>query len=138
MKMIKRCIPLLLVCALLVTTTSFASTKASEQISSYSIYAGDAGNGKIGIEYSITATNIMKEVGAQSIFIYKMGSFGYELVEHYTKDDAGMISTNTWFHSNTIYFQGQTGQDYHVVVTVYAKDADNASDSRSKSFDIET
>ena len=43
MKMIKRCIPLLLVCALLVTTTSFASTKASEQISSYSSYAGDAG-----------------------------------------------------------------------------------------------
>ena len=37
MKRIMRCIPILLVCALLMATTSFATTKASEQIASYSI-----------------------------------------------------------------------------------------------------
>lgn len=138
MKRIKRCLPILLVCALLMATTSFATVKASEQLARYNIYAASMGNGKIGIDVSVTATGIMKEVGVQNIFIYKLGTYGYELVESYDKDDPGMIATNTWEYVDTIYYQGETGEDYQVVVSIYAKDTNNNSDSRSRSFNITT
>lgn len=136
MKRIMRCIPILLVCALLMATTSFATTKASEQIASYSIYAAPMGNGKIGIDFSITATGIMKEVGAESIFIYKLGTHGYELVESYSKDDPGMTETNTWEYGNSILFQGVSGGDYQITVSVFAEDMNGDSDSRSMRYNI--
>ena len=57
MRQIKRCVSIFLACMCLLTSTAFATIKASEQISSYSIYAAPAGDGQIGVEFSITGTH---------------------------------------------------------------------------------
>lgn len=136
MKQVRRCVSILLVCVFLLTSTAFASTKASEQISSYRIYVAPAGDGQIGMEFSITAPNFMEEIGAQNIFIYEVSGTNMILRAHYTKDDPGMIRTDSWVQANTLYFNGVAGKTYYVTVTVFATDYDGGSDSRSKSFTV--
>ena len=45
-----------------------------------------------------------------------------------------MILTDTWRQAEDIIFYGEAGKDYYINVTVYAKDYNNQSDSRNKSF----
>lgn len=138
MKQLKRCASILLVCALLIATPVFATTKASEQITWYFIDGGSMGNGQIAVDFSIVGTGEMKQIGAQSISIYKLGASGYELEESFDKDDPGMTATNSWEYGNTIYYQGEVGEDYRIVVTLFAKDMNNDSDSRSKTLYVST
>ena len=136
MRQIKRCVSIFLACMCLLTSTAFATIKASEQISSYSIYAAPAGDGQIGVEFSITAPYFMEEIGAESITIYEITPTGQKLRAEYTKDDSGMIATDAWVHLNTFYFDGVAGKTYYVTVTVFATDYDGGSDSRTKSFTV--
>lgn len=134
MKQVRRCVSILLVCVLMLTTSAFATAKASEQISSYSIKAIPVGSGQIAIEFTITAPGIMKEIGAENIYVYEVTSHGLEQKAHYDKEDPEMILTDTWRQAEDIIFYGEAGKDYYISVTVYAKDYNNQSDSRSKSF----
>ena len=136
MKLVKRFIPLLLACACLLSTTSFASDKASDQIVSYYINAGAIGQGKINIDFSITCPGIMKEVGAQEIYIYEITPYGLDERVHYDTEDVDMISTDTWVHANYKTYYGSVGKTYYITVSVYAKDYNNKSDSRSQSFTV--
>lgn len=136
MKQIRRCVSILLACMCLLTSTSFASEKASDQIVAYSIYVEPVGNGQIGMEFSISALDFMEEIGAESITIYEITPSGYKLRGEYTKDDSGMIATDAWVHLNTFYFDGVAGKTYYVTVTVFATDYNGGSDSRTKSFTV--
>ena len=136
MKLVKRFIPLLLACACLLSTTAFASTKASSQIASYYINAAAIGNGQIGIDFSITAVGIVKEVGAQEIYVYEITPYGLDEQAHYDTEDGGMIQTDMWFQSSYVIFDGVPGKTYYITVTVYAKDYNNQSDSREKAFTV--
>lgn len=136
MKLIKRFIPLLLLCACLLSTTAFASTKASDQIVSYFIAATPVGSGQIAIDFSITAPFNMKEIGAQEIYVYEVVGSRLEEKAHYTTEDVDMISLNTWVHAKYKTFNGVAGKTYYITVTVYAKDYNNQSDSREKSFTV--
>lgn len=136
MRQMKQCVSILLVCMCLLTSTAFATEKASEQISSYSIYAAAMGNGQIGMDFSITAPYYMEEIGAERIMVYELTSSGQKLRAEYTKDDSGMIETDSWFQANTIYFDGVVGKTYYITITVFATDYDGGSDSRTKSFTV--
>ena len=136
MKQIRRCVSILLACMCLLTSTAFASEKASDQIASYSIYVAPAGDGQIGMEFSITAPDFMEEIGAKNITIYEITPSGYKLRAEYTKDDPGMIEIDSWFQANTLYFNGVAGKTYYVTVTVFATDYNGGSDSRTKSFTV--
>ena len=136
MKQIRRCVSILLACMCLLTSTAFASEMASDQITMYSIYVAPAGDGQIGIEFTITAPRIMEEIGAKKITIYEITPSGYKFRDEYIKDDAGMIATDSWVQANTLYFDGVAGKTYYVTVTVFATDYDGGSDSRSRSFTV--
>lgn len=136
MKQIKRCVSILLACMCLLTSTAFATEKASEQISSYSMYVAPMGNGQLGMDFSITAPGFMEEIGAESITVYEITPSGHKLRAEYTKDDPGMIRTDEWVQANTIYFDGVAGRTYYVTITVFATDYNGGSDSRSKSFTV--
>ena len=136
MKQIRRCVSILLACMCLLTSTAFASENASDQIVAYSIYVEPAGDGQIGMEFSISARGFMEEIGAESITIYEITPTGRKLKADYTKDDPGMIATDAWVHLNTFYFDGVAGKTYYVTVTVFATDYDGGSDSRTKSFTV--
>lgn len=136
MKQIKRCVSILLACMCLLTSTAFASEKASDQIATYSMYVAPMGNGQLGMDFSITAPGFMEEIGAENIFVYEIDGTDMILRAHYTKDDPGMIETDSWFQANTIYFDGVAGKTYYVTITVFATDYNGGSDSRSKSFTV--
>lgn len=136
MKQIRLCVSILLACLCLLTCTAFATEKASDQITMYSIYVAPAGDGQIGMEFTITAPRIMEEIGAESITIYEITPSGYELRAEYTKDDSGIIATDAWVKANTLYFDGVAGKTYYVTVTVFATDYNGGSDSRTKSFTV--
>ena len=136
MKKFIRVLTLVLACTLFTSTAAFATTKASEQIARYDLDAKAIGNGEIAIKASITGTNIMREIGVESINIFTRGTYGIELVESYDKDDAGMTNSNSGGYTDTIYFSGEPGVLYQIVVTVFAEDRDGESDSRSQTFSV--
>ena len=136
MKSVKRCVSLILACALLVATSSFAAARASAQIDIYEINAKATGNGRIAIMFSVIGSNFMEQIGAESIFIYERAAIGWDLAERYNKDDPGMSANNAVKFGNTIYFDGESGKEYRIIVTIFAEDKDGESDSRSKTFTL--
>lgn len=136
MKKIKSCITLIIVCTLFMANTTFASARASEQISFYMMDVTSTGNGRIAIMFSITGTNFMDRIGAQSIYVLERKAYGWDIAESWDADDPGMIEENAAKHGNTIYFNGESGKEYRIVVTVFAEDEYGESDSRSKTFNI--
>lgn len=136
MKKVKLCITLVLTCALFVATSSFAVARASAQIDYYDIKAKAIGNGEIAIKFSVTGSNFMEELGAESIYIYERAILGWDLVETMDKDDPGMTSHDSMRHGTTVYFSGESGKEYKIIVTIFAEDKNGDSDSRSKTFSI--
>ena len=113
----------LLVVAILLAVPALAYSnieyRASEQLTSYSMNAKATGNGKIAISFSVDGTG-------------KIGG-NWALANSLNQDDAGMISTNSYYHGNTIYYNGISGEKYRIEITIFAEDA-SGSDSRTQTF----
>lgn len=95
------------------------------------------------VDFTINGTDIMKNIGAESIVYYKWGTFGWEYIDQYDADDTDiwgeeMSVSDAPHYGTTIRYQGEPNQEYLVTVTVYAEDYDGGYDSRSKSFTVET
>ena len=78
----------------------------------------------------------MKRLGAESIYVYERGSYGWELIDSFDKDDSGMTGTNAVRYSNVVYYDGEDGRDYRVVVTIFAEDQYGESDSRTRTITL--
>lgn len=136
MKKIKSCIILLMVCVTCLASSTFASARASAQIDYYTMDVTSTGGGRIAIMFSVTGANIMNELGAESIYIFERATLGWELADSFDKDDPNMTKTNAIKYGNTVYFNGESGKEYRIIVTIFAEDKDGESDSRSKTFSI--
>lgn len=136
MKQIKRYVSILLACMCLLTSSALAATNASDQIVSYFIDAGPMGNGRIGIDISITARAAMEEIGGENIYVYEVSGTNMIPKAHYTKEYPNMMSEDSWVHTKTLYFYGEAGKTYYISVTVFAKDYNGGADSRTKSFTV--
>ena len=86
--------------------------------------------------FTVTAPRFMEELGAESICVYERATLGWDLVEIMDKDDSGMTAHDAMRHGTTVYFNGESGKEYRIVVTIFAEDKDGESDSRSKTFSI--
>lgn len=143
MKIFRRCASMILACVILLGTSAYAVPRASEQIAMYYLDAGSGGNGLIAVDFTISATGTMKNIGAESIVIYKKAAIGWEFVERYNADDVDMEGnamsiSDAPHYGTTIFHQGEPNQEYQVTVTVFAEDYEGGSDSRSKTFTFET
>lgn len=116
---------------LLATTVAAAETRASTLIFSHSCVASADTDGKINVTFSITGKRIMSRIGAQSMSFYIKNGTSWKLVESYTEYYFGMSAMNKVTYDNTITYQGTAGADYKVVVTLFVKDSDGATDSRT-------
>lgn len=116
---------------LLATTAAAAETRASTLIFSHSCVASADTDGKINVTFSITGKRIMSRIGAQSMSFYIKNGTSWKLVESYTEYYVGMSAMNKLSHGNTITYQGTAGEEYKVVVTLFVKDSDGATDSRT-------
>lgn len=55
---------------------------------------------------------------------------------HNPKDDSGMSKKSATSYANTIFFDGVSGTQYRVEVSVFAEDMNGSSDSRSKTVTL--
>lgn len=117
--------------AMLTTTAVAMETRASKLIISHSCVASADADGKINVTFSITGKRIMSRIGAQSMSFYIKKGTSWKLVESYTEYYFGMSAMNKVTYDNTITYQGTAGADYKVVVTLFVKDSDGATDSRT-------
>ncbi len=121
----------LVLTTLLATVAVATEVRASALIVSHSCVASADTDGKINVTFSITGKKIMSRIGAQSMSFYIKNGTSWKLVESYTEYYVGMSAMNKLSHGNTITYQGTAGEEYKVVVTLFVKDSDGATDSRT-------
>lgn len=109
----------------------YAAESASNQIDSYSIDVYESEDGQIAIEFAVYGSSIMDKIGAESIAVYYKDGTRWIFLDENTRDNNGMSRTNASGFTNTIYFDGDSGYDYKVVVEIFAEN-DEGYDSRIK------
>lgn len=133
-KTLKRCTSLILaivLTTLLATTAAAAETRASTLIFSYSCVASMETDGEINVTFSITGKKIMSRIGAQSMYFYVKDGNTWTLSKSYGQYSTGMSTTNKVTYDNTITYQGSAGAQYKIVVTLFVKDSEGETDTRT-------
>lgn len=128
MKRFIRCICILLVVVILLTTPAFAVESAQSRSSSYfirsSVYLYKLSGASFEVWFDLTATHSMQELGASTIKVqrssdgetwttmktFRMGSYPQ------------MICENTFTHSGYVTYTGAPGYYYRAYIILYAKD----------------
>ena len=118
------------ICMMTMVISASASTRASDQISSYLIQA-KSDDGNIYVDFSVTGKGGMDRIGCESIYIYESSSG--RLVESYDENDVGMSGRNTVRYTNMITADCEVGTSYRVEVTIFAEDS-AGRDTRSQTF----
>ena len=131
MSRIFRCITLCL-CALVAVCSVpvFAIENASDLISQYDITVSESNN-QITVDFEILSYSIIDCMGAESIAVYYKDGSRWIFLDEKTRDNNGMSRANTSGFTNTIYFDGDSGYDYKVVVEIFAEN-EEGYDSRIK------
>lgn len=126
-----RAIALALVAVLLFSSTAYASTRASKQLTSYRVSPYYTSSGNITVSLSVVATNVMDEVGCSSLYVYeKIGSTWY-LLASFNKNDTGMISYDSMHHGAAVSCDGYANGEFMVSATIFATDYSGNTDSRN-------
>lgn len=122
----------LCLCALIAISSIpvFAIENASDQIHRYDITVFESNN-RIAVDFDVSSYDIMDCMGAESIAVYYKDGSRWIFLDEKTRDNNGMSHTNTSGFTNTIYFDGDSGCDYKVVVEIFAEN-DEGYDSRIK------
>jgi len=120
---------------ILTATPVFAAETASGQIDSYYIDVYESDDGQIAIEFDVIGSGTMDYIGAESIAVYYKDGTRWIFLDENTRDNSGMSRSNTYSFTNTIYYDGDSGYDYKVVVEIFAEN-DEGYDSRIKTFYI--
>ena len=109
--------------------------RSSEQIQDIESTVTSSSGGKISINFEITGTDTMDELGADSIYIYESTSSGWDLVKSFDRNDSNMTSKNTVYHAGTKTYYGTTGEEYLITISYFAEDS-SGSDYRAESHKI--
>lgn len=78
------------------------------------------GDGEIEVDFAVTATGKMPDVGAMFVDIYNESG---KCVKTFWYTDPGysyMIGHNKGMHVGSVFYQGVSGQRYYAIVTFYA------------------
>ena len=125
---------IILVIALILSSTCYASNKASYYISYYEASVSKTGN-TIKVNFEVQGTSIMDVVGVTEIYLYERASSAYswELVNTYLSTDSTytnqMINTNSGIKHSHVSYSGSSSKQYMAYVVCYAE-KDGGSDSR--------
>ena len=116
-----------LILIVMISTTAFASApneSIDPQSNSYifktTVGIAALGNGKIEVDFSVSAMGKMIDLGATHVQIYNADG---KCVKTYTYTDLGyeyMIGHNKFSHTASVFYQGVSGQRYYAIVTFYA------------------
>lgn len=96
--------------------------RASYYIASYYANIIPQGDGKIKIDFTITGTGEMTQIGATLIEVYDAnGGFvkAFRRINY-----SNMIEKNTFYMRSNLTYSGTSGTQYYAKVTFYAENAD--------------
>lgn len=135
MKKVLKSISICFIVAAMLTGGTFAlapvkpdQPQASEYIFKTTTGIVALGGGKIEIDYDITATDEMKDVGALQVDIYEVGT-GSVWSHHYKDLGYGyLMGHNTSSYTKSVTYDGKPGCKYYANVTFYAGEHGKAGD----------
>lgn len=133
MKKLLKSFSLCLIIVAMISTTAFAaapSDPADPQANSYvfktTVGIVPLGSGKIEIDFSVTATGRMTDVGATKVTVYNESG---KTVATYRYTDPGygyMMGHNRVSQTAGVTYQGVSGQRYYAIVSFYAGNLNGA------------
>lgn len=100
---------------------------ASDYLSSCNIALTPEGNRKMTVDYVVTGTGMMTEIGATKVQIQRYDIYLEDWVDYTPL--AGGKTYNDVDHAATVSFYGTRGEEYRAAIYAYAKNK-NGSDSR--------
>ena len=133
-KIIIRPIIIILIVALALSSTCYASKKASYYLSYYEASISKTGN-TIKVNFEVQGTSIMDVVGVTEIYLYERasGTYSWVLVNTFLSTDSTytsqMINTNSGIKHSYVSYSGSSSKQYMAYVVCYAE-KDGGSDSR--------
>ena len=121
-KIISRSLALVLIfiftCSLSVAAS--ASLYASQYLNKYDAFITAKGGGEIKISFSVAGMKQLDELGASEIVVEKKVGSSWTEVKTYTNDDYPELSTtNAFYYSNYVFYQGVAGTEYRAKITIF-------------------
>ena len=145
MKKFLKSFSICLIIITMISTTAFAAAPndpVDPQSNSYiwttTVGIAALGSGKIEVDFSVTATGLMPDVGATRVAIYKADG---TRVASYWYTDSGygyMIGHNRVSQTASVTYQGVSGQRYYANVTFYAGNLNGAGGGHAMTTNIIT
>ena len=113
---------------------SAVESRASYQIAAYMMQV-DPQSGYFAVFFSVTAAGKADKLGCESIYVYKMVDYDWELVKDETKleNDTDMSQNNSYHYSNSICCNSERAIPYKIEVTIFAENS-KGRDTRSQTF----
>lgn len=113
-----------MIVAAMISSVAFAAdARASAYISSKAGFIIPKGNGNMIIEFSLTATGMMDELGASDIDIYKADGTFVENIQYTDPGYSNMMTTNNYSYLSSISWSGEPGESYYAIIIFYAKNS---------------
>ena len=121
-KIISRSLALVLIfiftCSLSVAAS--ASLYASQYLNKYDAFITAKGGGEIKISFTVAGVKVLDELGASKIVLEKKVGSSWTEVKTYTNDDYPELSTtNAFYYSNYVFYQGVAGTEYRAKITIF-------------------
>ena len=103
-------------------TAPTVQPRASYYINSYNGYVYPAGNGKIQVWFTVTGTDTMDDIGCLTIQIYESSDNStWRWVDAFNSiDNPYMMTTDEFYYSGHVNYQGTAGKYYRAYITIYA------------------
>lgn len=117
-----RTIALGLILVALLGTVAFASTQANPYIAATSVVVDAPGKGVIDVDFTITGTGTMKDIGALRVDLYNEDGTWYDSHDYRDKGYDYMMTTDDYSHGGIVSFDCVKGNKYFAQVYYYAGD----------------
>jgi hypothetical protein len=121
-----RLLALIIVLTLILSTTAFATLKASAYIAATNTWISRDGD-TVTVNFYVVGTNIMDMIGVKKIYLYEKTGNTWYLVETYDYTDtnyaAEMMGYNSGFKSGGVDYSGSASKCYYADVRFYAERA---------------
>ena len=136
MKKVLKSVSICFIIAAMLTSGAFAAVpsepdkpQASEYIFKTTTAMVALHGSKIELDFSITATRPMKDVGALQVNIYEVGVTDPVWSHHYTDSGYGyLMGHNTGKHTESVTYKGISGHQYYASVRFFAGERGVAGD----------
>ena len=136
MKRFTRCICILLVCIMMISTTAFAAEqpepRGSDFFAASSVYFWNTSGNKYEIWFDVTAVGTMTELGASKIQVQRStDEVNWTTVKTYYKEDySQMTDFGVAGHVDCVSFTATDGYSYQAIVTLYARNSSGTGTMR--------